>query len=179
MTDGAVDVRLDFVFIKAHMRGDTGRSGWGGLSSLSRFTHSVLLFCLASDVSTLTLIFHQSTPPCDLWGQIVTEVTVTFLSSVWDLHHRTLVLHRREGFESTTDSSLWCCASCKKQSGAQAASRPISGLNSMTAPLCCVRLWPGLNQSQPSGAETHSFLPYLLSLTPYLARFFCSYFIYS
>lgn len=71
MTDGSVDARLDFVFIKAHTRGDTGCTGWGRVSLLlspfSEFTHSVLLFCPASDVSTLTHVFHQCTLPC-LWG---------------------------------------------------------------------------------------------------------------
>lgn len=34
-----------------------------------------------SDVSTLTHVFHQCTLPCDLSGQIVIEVTVTFLQT--------------------------------------------------------------------------------------------------
>lgn len=46
MTDGAVDARLDFVFIKAHMRGATGRAGCGGLSLLCLSLHTVSS-CLA------------------------------------------------------------------------------------------------------------------------------------
>lgn len=77
MTDGAGDARLDFVFIKAHMGGETQDALAVVDSSLSRFTHSVLLFCPVSDVSTLTRVFYRCALPCGLSGRLVIEVTVT------------------------------------------------------------------------------------------------------
>lgn len=76
--DCAVDARLDFVFIKAQMRGGWTQDALAALllSCLSHFTHSVLLL---SNVSTLTHVFHHCAHPRDLSGQIVIEVTVSFI----------------------------------------------------------------------------------------------------
>lgn len=75
MTDGAVDARLDFVFMKELRNGDTGCSGWGRHFSLVLFPSAhwqhPLVLHLRDDVSTLTHVFRQCTLPCDLWGLTV------------------------------------------------------------------------------------------------------------
>lgn len=141
--------------------------------SLSQCIHSALLFCPVSYVSTLTLVFYQSTLPCDL------SRTDSDIASVWDLHHRTLTLHTRKEFQCTTDSiglhlfsySLQCL---HLQLLVNLVPPLRCDLNSLTPLLCQVYLGPGLNPSQKSVRETQTTplcFTYNLSLTPSLPLF--------
>lgn len=173
MTDGAVDARVDCVLIKAHMRRDIDVQKalnkaqihwmtWAVFLFFSITSHRVLLFHPGIDVSTLTPIFHQRSLPYDLSlrSQSSSFSIVHTYTSVWDLYHVSLTLHRDRHSISVNNKprlssifllhwGIWI------NNVASDLLWTVTNLNRMTPVLCRVYLWPVSNQSQLSGCVWH------------------------